>query len=47
MVDEFATPGSLTLTAVQAIRDNSALAGINEAFDQALARTREIGRGTA
>lgn len=47
MVDEFATPGSLTLTAVEAMRDNGALAGINEAFDRALARTREIGHDTA
>lgn len=47
MVDEFATPGSLTLTAVEAMRDNGALAGVNGALDQALARTRGIGRDTA
>lgn len=47
MVDEFATPGSLTLTALQAMRDNGALAGINEAFERALERTREIGDDTA
>lgn len=47
MVAEFATPGSLTRTAVEAMRENGALAGIDDAFDRALARTRDIGEGTA
>lgn len=47
MVDEFATPSSLTLTAVQAMHNNGALTGINDAFDRALAQTRKIGDDTA
>lgn len=43
MVDEFAIPNSLTLTALETMRDNGTFASIHEAFDRALARTRGIG----
>lgn len=47
MVEAFAIPGSLTLTAVEAMRGSGALSGINEALDRALAQARGIGRTTA
>jgi hypothetical protein len=46
MVQDFATPGTLTLAAVDALRTNGALRGLDQAFDRALGLTRDIGRAT-
>jgi pyrroline-5-carboxylate reductase len=44
MVREFAGPGTLTLAAVETLRSNGALRGLDQAFERALESTREIGR---
>jgi pyrroline-5-carboxylate reductase len=47
MVREFASPGTLTLAAVEALRTNGALRGLDDALDRALGLTRDIGRAAA
>ncbi len=46
MVTQYATPGSLTLTTLEALRKNGGLTAWPEALDAALTRCREINRTT-
>jgi pyrroline-5-carboxylate reductase len=46
MADEFARPGSLTLAALQRLREAGALEALHAAWGAARARSREIASAT-
>jgi pyrroline-5-carboxylate reductase len=46
IVAEYATPGSLTLLALERLRERNVFDGLQAALDSALARCREINAGT-